>query len=105
MSINKHFIHRLSQLGALPAENAIESETFDYKAFDEILQQFQEPLPKEEALELFSYSPPINCGAFGVEWSLVHLIETLSLKDLQEIIPNAKQREVKSLIQQRLDNY
>ncbi len=107
MNSNIELIIALQKLGSLPSEAQMdqkEFENFDLEMFDDLLQQFKDPLTPEQALALLNLSPPEGTGSYGVEWGLLHLIETLPTPELRQILTLAKASEVKTLIANRMSD-
>ena len=105
MMTNEQILIELYQIGKLPSAKDSNSDNFPLDKFDELLQQFNTPITESEAIKLINLSPPIDTGCYGVEWALLHLIETVDVKVLQNVLDNSEENELKRLIQIRLDNY
>lgn len=106
LSINNlELIAKLEQLGTLPSEQDPIIDDFPLDTFDQLLQQFQLPITMEIAQRLIQLSPPSGSGCFGVEWTLLHLIENLEIPQLQSLIEQSESNEVTDLIRIRLNNY
>lgn len=102
---NQELIDELYELGRLPSDRDNASDDFPLDEFNKLLQQFTIPVIEEEAIKLMNLSPPVDTGCYGVEWTLIHLIETVDINRLQYVLDNAEDGEVKRLIQIRLNNY
>jgi hypothetical protein len=101
---NKYLLTELYKLGKLPADRDISSDEFPLEKFDELLQQFNTPISENEAIKLIALSPPVDTGCYGIEWTLLHLIETIQSDKLQNVLESSNDNELKRLIQIRLDN-
>ncbi len=102
---NEELLTELYKIGKLPADTDSRSDDFPLDAFDDLLQQFSAPVTEEEAIKLINLSPPVDTGCYGVEWSLLHLIETVDVGRLQNVLDRSEDNELKRVIQIRLDNY
>jgi hypothetical protein len=102
---NKELIEKLNGIGKLPTSNISDETDFPLKEFDNLLQEFILPLDFEIAVQLVNLSPPVDEGCHGVEWSLIHLAENVDSNELQKVLDNSEDGEVKRIIQIRLDNY
>ncbi|MDJ0367256.1 hypothetical protein QMK33_19075 [Hymenobacter sp. H14-R3] len=102
---NAALIARLRASGPLPDARLPDDDSFPLQEFDDLLQQFTEPLTQAQAIQLINLGPPADCGCYGVEWSLVHLVELLSVEDSQQAVPLANDTEVKRILEIRLANY
>jgi len=102
---NGGLIKELYEIGKLPSERDDAIDTFPLESFDRLLQQLVTPVNEEEAIKLINLSPPVDTGSFGVEWTLLHLAETLDTDKIQNVLDRAEDNEVKRLMQIRLDNY
>lgn len=58
----------------------------------------------EIALRLINLSPSVGESCYEVEWALIHLAEHLDLDDLQSVVSQANEGEVKRVIRIRLNN-
>lgn len=101
---NEEILEQLYKIGKLPADSDSESDNFPLEEFDELLQKFSTPVNENEALKLINLSPPVDTGCYGVEWALLHLIETVEVDKLQSVLNNSTENELKKMIQVRLDN-
>ncbi len=102
---NAALMARLQALGPLPDARLPDDGSFPLQEFDDLLQQFAEPLTQAHAIQLINLGPPADCGCYGVEWSLVHLVELLSVEKLQKAVPLANDTQVKRIMEIRLANY
>jgi len=102
---NDALMVRLRELGPLPGHGAQEIDDFPLDEFDELLQQFTRPLTLEHAVELINLGPPPDAGSYGVEWALIHLVETIPIEALCEAVTLSSNTEVKRLLEIRLANY
>jgi len=102
---NDELITELYKIGKLPAETNPESDAFPLDVFDGYLQQFAVPISVEQAKLLINLSTPIDTGCYGIEWALLHLIETVEIEKLQEVLDFSEENELKNIIQIRLNNY
>ena len=93
---NEQILTELYKIGKLPDESD-ESIIHDFplKEFDELLYQFNLPITESEAIKLINLSPPVDTSCFEVEWSLLHLIETVDIKTLQNVINKSEENEFK----------
>lgn len=102
---NEYLINELYKLGPLPGDIDLVTEDFPLTEFEELLDQFQVPVTESEAIKLIRLSPPVGTGCHGVEWTLLHLIETVDDDKLQHVLDSSDDNELKRLMQIRLDNY
>lgn len=101
---NQELLNKLYELGKLPSAKDSASDDFPLDEFDELLQQFTTPVTEDEAIKLINLSPPVDAGCYGVEWALLHLVETVAINRLQYVLDNAEDGEVKLMAQIRLNN-
>ena len=99
---NATIIARLQALGPLPDARLADDGSFPLQAFDDLLQQLIKPLTQTFAVQLINLGPPAHCGCYGIEWSLVHLVECMPLHELQETAARADDTEVKRILELRL---
>jgi hypothetical protein len=80
---------------------------YPFDKFKSLVEQIQLPLDLETTIKLINLSPPIDTGAFGLEWTLVHLVEKYKKydEDFEEIIEQSEESEVKEMLKKRLQNY
>lgn len=102
---NKEIIGQLNKIGKLPTSEISDEVDFPLKEFDNLLQKFTLPIDYETAVNLMNLSPPTDESCYEVEWALVHLIENIDINELQKVLDNSKEGEVKRIIQIRLNNY
>ncbi len=102
---NEQIIEELYKIGKLPDESDSNIDDFPLDKFDELLQKINTPVSESEAIKLINLSPPTDTGCHGVEWSLLHVIETVAIEKLQNVLNHSEDNELKKLIQIRLDNY
>ncbi|MDR0660859.1 MAG: hypothetical protein LBG19_08705 [Prevotellaceae bacterium] len=102
---NQELLNKLYELGKLPSDRDSASDDFPFDEFDKLLQQFTTPVTEEEAIKLINLSPPVDTGCYGVEWTLLHLIETVGINRLRYVLDNAEDGEIKWLIHARLESY
>jgi hypothetical protein len=102
---NKELIEKLKKIGKLPTSNISDETDFPLKEFDNLLQEFTLPIDFETALQLVNLSPPVEETCYEVEWALIHLVENNDINELQKVLDNSEDGEVKRIIQIRLDNY
>jgi hypothetical protein len=102
---NQVLIERLQKIGKLPTSDTSDETNFSLKEFDNLLQEFTLPIDFKTAIQLVNLSPPIDESCHGVEWALIHLIESVDINELQKVLDNSEEGEVKRIIQIRLDNY
>jgi len=102
---NEQILIELYKIGKLPSGSDFEYGTIPLDKFDELLRQFNLPITENEAIKLINLSPPVDTSCYEVEWSLLHLIETVDVEVLQNVLNNSEENELKRIIQIRLDNY
>ncbi len=102
---NKELIEKLKKIGKLPTSDISDKIDFPLKKFDNLLQEFTLPIDFKTAIQLVNLSPPVGETCYEVEWSLIHLIENIEISELQKVLDNSEDGEVKRIIQIRLDNY
>ena len=102
---NKELLNKLYELGKLSSDRDSASDDFPLDEFDKLLQQFTLPTTEEEAIKLMNLSPPVDTGCYGLEWTLLHLIEKVDVNRLQYVIDSADDGEVKRLVQLKLNSY
>jgi hypothetical protein len=109
MDNNKKTIETLYRIGKLPSAEIVDKTDFPLKDFDELLQKIKLPIDFETALKLINLSPPINTGCYGVEWSLLHLVETYYKdtddEEYKKLLDEAEDGEVKKLLRIRFENH
>ena len=105
MMTNAQILTELYKIGKLPSDLDNASDEFPLDEFDELLKQISRPVTENEAIKLINLSPPVDTGCYGLEWTLLHLIETVDIEILQNVINNSEENELKKRIQIRLDNY
>jgi hypothetical protein len=88
-------VARLVALGQFPREQGATAPQI--QAFEQILQNVERPLTKEEAIGLLAVFGQDDC--FGLAWSLVHLIETAPGWPYPEARLHAANPWVKSLLE------
>jgi hypothetical protein len=107
--MNKKFLDELFTIGKLPS--AMESddvlEGFPFDKFETLIKQIQLPLDFDSVIKLINLSPPVGAGCFGMEWTLVHLIEKYENyhDDFQKIMDKSNEGEVKEMLKERMENY
>ena len=81
-------IRNLERLGPLPTDDddypGIDRELLD---FELLLAAIDPPITMEEARVLASLFPEDGSTSYGLTWSLVHLIGTLSINEYKKVIP------------------
>ena len=80
-------------------------DNYPLEEFDELLQQLTKPLTPIQAQALINLGPPKGTGSYGIEWSLVHMAESVTIAELHDILLVADDTEVRSIIESRLANY
>lgn len=87
-------IRNLKRLGPLPTDDddypGIDRELLD---FELLLAAIDPPITMEEARVLASLFPEDGSTIYGLAWSLVHLIGTLSIDEYKKIIPDIGSEE------------
>jgi hypothetical protein len=82
-------IQDLERLGPLPTDDddhpGIDRKLLD---FELRLAAIEPPITMEEARVLASLFPEDGSTSYGLAWSLVHLIGTLSIDEYKKIIPD-----------------
>ena len=94
---NKELIEKLKKIGKLPTSDISDETDFPLKEFDSLLQEFTLPIDFEIAIQLVNLSPPIDETCYEVE--------NIDINELQKVLDNSEDGEVKRIIQIRLDNY
>ena len=91
----------LCKIGKLPSE--YDCGNFPFENFDTLIKRIQLPLDIDTVIKLINLSPPMDTGCFGMEWTLVHLIEKYQNygKDFQKIMNKSENGEVKNLLKIR----
>jgi len=102
---NEELLTKLYEIGKLPSDRDSGSDDFPLNEFGELLQRISMPITENEAIKLINLSPPVDAGFYGVEWTLLHMIETVGIEKLRNVLNGAEDNELKHLIQKRLDNY
>jgi hypothetical protein len=102
---NKELLEKLYKIGKLPTADICDKSDFPLKEFDNLLQEFTFPIDFDTAVQLVNLSPPIDESCYEVEWALIHLVEKVDINELQKVLDNSNDGEVKRIIQIRLDNY
>ncbi|MDR2519193.1 MAG: hypothetical protein LBD13_07285 [Spirochaetaceae bacterium] len=103
---NKALLDELYKIGKLPSDND-DVDDFPFDDFHNYLKQIKPPLDYETVIRLINLSPPVDTGAFGVESTLVHLIEKYEnyFDDFQKLMDNTEEGEVKNMLRERMKNY
>jgi hypothetical protein len=106
---NKKIIEKLYSIGKLPSAGISDENDFPLNNFDELLQKIKLPIDFETAIKLINLSPPINEGCYGVEWSIIHLVENY-FKDTgdekyKKLLNEAEDGEVRRLLRIRFENH
>lgn len=86
-------IDKLAELGPLPDESQDIADCI-LEAYDELFSAITPPLSIEEAERLVVLFPPTAC--FGIEWTLLHLIESTPnwpIKSIIDLCPSPEWRE------------
>lgn len=87
-------IRNLERLGPLPTDDddypGIDRELLD---FELLLAAIAPPITMEEARVLASLFPEDGSTSYGLAWSLVHLIGTLSINEYKKVIPDIGSEE------------
>ena len=87
-------IRNLERLGPLPTDDddypGIDRELLD---FELLLAAIDPPITMEEARVLASLFPEDGSTSYGLAWSLVHLIGTLSINEYKKVIPDISSEE------------
>ena len=104
MMTNEQILTELYKIGKLPSDRDAASDDFPFNKFMELFQQLNKPLTESEAIKLINLSPPIDTGCYGAEWTLLHLIETVGVDALKNVLNNSEENELKRMIQIRFDN-
>ena len=100
-------INRLKELGRMPnsSEDDLSAEKIDEYA--KLIKETNKPINWEEAKILIKLFPEIEL--FGVEWSLLHLFETIfghvPLDDYKKLIDECPSKEWKEQLTDRLNNF
>lgn len=78
-------IKQLFALGPLPDEADDEEypESF-FQQFEALLEEIKAPLNLEEARLLVQLFPSVSC--YGLDWALLHLIESAPQRPVDEIV-------------------
>jgi hypothetical protein len=97
-------VTELEKMGALPHFQLIldnpEGEAL-LKKYEELITSIQPPVTDDEARVLVGVLGPGDC--FGVEWALIHLIETAPGWPLEDCLVDTDSQGVESL-KQRVEN-
>ena len=87
-------IRNLERLGPLPTDDddypGIDRELLD---FELLLAAIDPPITMEEARVLASLFPEDGSTSYGLAWSLVNLIGTLSINEYKKVIPDISSEE------------
>jgi hypothetical protein len=102
---NATIIARLQELGPLPDASTAAVNSFPFLSFAALVQELSAPLSLAHAIALINLGPPPDTGSLEVEWSLIHTVDLLSAKDLQEAVLLANDTEVRRTVEIRLANY
>ncbi|RPD44696.1 hypothetical protein DNI29_21450 [Hymenobacter sediminis] len=91
----------LSQLGPLPNEDQdIADGVLEH--YEELLHRIQPPITRDEAEQLIKLFPATAC--FGLEWTLLHIIESTPDWPILSIIELCPSVEWKQQILDRISN-
>jgi hypothetical protein len=71
---NKKLVDELCKIGKLPSDRD-DVEDYPFNEFGKFIKQIQLPLDFETVVKLINLSPPVDTGCFGMEWTIVHLVE------------------------------
>lgn len=102
---NRELIKKLEKIGKLPTAEVCNETNFPLEEFDALLKEFTLPIDFDTAVRLVALSPPLGEGCHGVEWALIHIVETVDFKQLREVLNNSSDGEVKRTLEIRLDNF
>jgi hypothetical protein len=100
MSLSKE-IERLLELGRLPNENDDIPDGF-LEEYEQLLALIKKPVSREDAAELVKLFPDISC--FGLEWTILHLIESCEGWPIDEVINSCPSAEWKNTLCERVSN-
>ncbi|MDR1451729.1 MAG: hypothetical protein LBI57_05310 [Helicobacteraceae bacterium] len=102
---NKEILDELYKIGNLPSDR---DDIGDYPVdeFEKLIKQIQLPLDFETVVKLINLSPPIDVGCFGIEMTMVHLIEKYEniINDFEKIVKSSKEGEIKNILKERMKN-
>lgn len=104
MSINvRESITKLFELGPLPDETDDEnySDNF-FEEYEALLDEIEKPINSGEARLLVQLFPNVSC--YGLDWTLLHLIESTPQWPIYEIIESCQSAEWKQRMISRLKN-
>ena len=92
-------ILELSKLGPLPSADTAVRDNLDglIAKYQEILESIKEPVTDEEARILVTLFSPGD--AFGLDWALVHLVETAPGWPLLDCLKNTENEWIELLRQ------
>lgn len=100
MSIRKE-VRDLIHLGPMP-DDKLEIADGVIEKYEEFLHIISRPISREEAEELVLLFPPNSC--FGLDWTLLHLIETTPEWPIISIIEKCPSVEWKQRMLDRVAN-
>jgi hypothetical protein len=105
--MNKKLLDELHKIGKLPSGREDAADNFPLDRFEILIKQIQLPLDIDTVIRLNNLSPPVGTGCFGMEWTLVHLIEKYENydEDFQKIMDNSEDGEIKKMLKERTENY
>jgi len=80
---------QLVELGALPTEDDAPARPDVLRRQQQLLEQIVAPVDDARALELLNLFPSDESDAFGLAWTLVHLVESAPGWPIQDAIVQA----------------
>lgn len=94
-------VYSLQKLGKMPNEDDDIKDGF-LEEYEELLHSVSKPINGVEAKVLATLFPDISC--FGLDWTLLHLIESTPNWPITEVINEVKSLEWKKIILKRIEN-
>lgn len=97
-------VEKLKLLGPMPDESSNDISGKLVDEYADLINSVKKPISLEEAKILIKLFPPV--ALFGVEWSLLHLIESIykdiSYSEYQELLNECNSEENKFLLLERV---
>lgn len=100
--LNKNALSKLLAFGIIPPDRELSDEQF--KAYDEVLGSFSEPLSFDEAEQIIDF---FSNDCDDLNWGLLHLIETVPYNDEEKylsLIAKCTNAEWRELLIKRYNN-
>jgi len=88
-SQRQRILDGIAALGQLPTDDEGALDTTRFSQWETLLAQLSKPVSNDEALLLATLFPSDESDAYGLAWTLLHLIETAPGWPIREAITSA----------------